>query len=251
MGADVSESEANRLHIRRGAWPLKAIELDCNHIPDAAMTLAVMALYADGTTTLRNIASWRVKETDRIAAMASRMRKLGATVESKARTSSKSRRLPRSGPRAASTPMTTTVLPCASRWRPSTRPACRCALKTPSAWPRPSRTTLKRCSRSVGPRQTAENSGHLRRRPHRLGQGHAWLRKSPSAWATTFWTPARCTASPRLAAQPRRHRPGLANEPALARLRPSLPIRFEDQPHLPGRARCERPAIRTEVQPGA
>ena len=60
---------------------LKAIELDCNHIPDAAMTLAVAALFADGTTTLRNIASWRVKETDRIAAMATELRKAGATVE--------------------------------------------------------------------------------------------------------------------------------------------------------------------------
>ncbi|MFA5826154.1 MAG: bifunctional 3-phosphoshikimate 1-carboxyvinyltransferase/cytidylate kinase [Gallionellaceae bacterium] len=60
---------------------LKAIELDCNHIPDAAMTLAVAALFADGTTTLRNIASWRVKETDRIAAMAIELRKVGATVE--------------------------------------------------------------------------------------------------------------------------------------------------------------------------
>jgi 3-phosphoshikimate 1-carboxyvinyltransferase len=79
MGAQV-ESGPNWLHIRRGAWPLKAIELDCNHIPDAAMTLAVMALYADGTTTLRNIASWRVKETDRIAAMANELRKLGASV---------------------------------------------------------------------------------------------------------------------------------------------------------------------------
>ena len=80
MGAEV-ESGPNWLRIRRGAWPLKAIDLDCNHIPDAAMTLAVMALYADGTTTLRNIASWRVKETDRIAAMATELRKLGATVE--------------------------------------------------------------------------------------------------------------------------------------------------------------------------
>lgn len=80
MGAEIS-GEANRLHICRGAWPLKAIDLDCNHIPDAAMTLAVMALYANGTTTLRNIASWRVKETDRIAAMATECRKLGAMVE--------------------------------------------------------------------------------------------------------------------------------------------------------------------------
>ena len=80
MGA-VVHAEPNALEIRRGAWPLKAIDLDCNHIPDAAMTLAVMALYADGPSTLRNIASWRVKETDRIAAMACELRKLGATVE--------------------------------------------------------------------------------------------------------------------------------------------------------------------------
>src|SRR4030067_1015175 len=57
---------------------LKAINLDCHHIPDAAMTLAVVALFADGTTTLRNIASWRVKETDRIAAMGTSLRKGGA-----------------------------------------------------------------------------------------------------------------------------------------------------------------------------
>lgn len=80
MGARVA-STPNSLRISRGAWPLKAIDLDCNHIPDAAMTLAVMALYADGTTTLRNIASWRVKETDRIAAMACELQKFGAMVE--------------------------------------------------------------------------------------------------------------------------------------------------------------------------
>jgi 3-phosphoshikimate 1-carboxyvinyltransferase len=80
MGAKI-DSSPNSLKITRGAWPLKAIDLDCNHIPDAAMTLAVMALYADGPTTLRNIASWRVKETDRIAAMACELRKLGAEVE--------------------------------------------------------------------------------------------------------------------------------------------------------------------------
>lgn len=80
MGALV-DSGPNWLEIRRGAWPLKAIDLDANHIPDAAMTLAVMALYADGPTTLRNIASWRVKETDRIDAMANELSKLGATVE--------------------------------------------------------------------------------------------------------------------------------------------------------------------------
>ncbi len=64
-----------------GSGKLKAIDLDCNHIPDAAMTLAVAALFADGTTTLRNIASWRVKETDRIKAIATELRKVGATVE--------------------------------------------------------------------------------------------------------------------------------------------------------------------------
>ncbi|HEX8987745.1 MAG TPA: bifunctional 3-phosphoshikimate 1-carboxyvinyltransferase/cytidylate kinase [Rhodocyclaceae bacterium] len=60
---------------------LKAFDLDLNHIPDAAMTLAVAALFADGPCTLRNIGSWRVKETDRIAAMATELRKLGAAVE--------------------------------------------------------------------------------------------------------------------------------------------------------------------------
>ena len=79
MGANVATG-AGWLEVKRGAWPLTAIDLDCNHIPDAAMTLAVMALYATGTTRLTNIASWRVKETDRIAAMAAELRKLGATV---------------------------------------------------------------------------------------------------------------------------------------------------------------------------
>ena len=60
---------------------LRAIEADMNHIPDAAMTLAVVALFAEGTTRLTNIGSWRVKETDRIAAMATELRKLGATVD--------------------------------------------------------------------------------------------------------------------------------------------------------------------------
>ncbi|HEX5683724.1 MAG TPA: bifunctional 3-phosphoshikimate 1-carboxyvinyltransferase/cytidylate kinase [Ideonella sp.] len=79
MGAQI-EGGPGWLEVRRGAWPLKAFTLDCNHIPDAAMTLAVMALYADGPTRLTGIASWRVKETDRIAAMAAELRKLGATV---------------------------------------------------------------------------------------------------------------------------------------------------------------------------
>jgi 3-phosphoshikimate 1-carboxyvinyltransferase len=64
-----------------GRAPLRAFDLDLNHIPDAAMTAAVLALFADGPCTLRNIASWRVKETDRIAAMAKELGKLGAGVE--------------------------------------------------------------------------------------------------------------------------------------------------------------------------
>lgn len=81
MGAEVTMGE-NWIEARAPhSGKLKAIELDCNHIPDAAMTLAVAALFADGTTILRNIASWRVKETDRIAAMATELRKVGATVE--------------------------------------------------------------------------------------------------------------------------------------------------------------------------
>ena len=60
---------------------LTAIDADFNHIPDAAMTIAILALFAEGTSVLRNIASWRVKETDRIAAMATELRKLGASVE--------------------------------------------------------------------------------------------------------------------------------------------------------------------------
>jgi 3-phosphoshikimate 1-carboxyvinyltransferase len=60
---------------------LKAIDADLNHIPDAAMTAAVLALFADGPSVLRNIGTWRVKETDRLVAMATELRKLGATVE--------------------------------------------------------------------------------------------------------------------------------------------------------------------------
>ena len=80
MGAQVTMGP-NWIEARAPATGrLKAIDLDCNHIPDAAMTLAVAALFAEGTTRLSNIASWRVKDTDRIAAMATELRKLGATV---------------------------------------------------------------------------------------------------------------------------------------------------------------------------
>lgn len=78
MGDNWIEASAGA---RNGEAKLRAIDLDCNHIPDAAMTLAVTALFAESTTTLRNIASWRLKETDRLAAMATELRKLGAIVE--------------------------------------------------------------------------------------------------------------------------------------------------------------------------
>jgi len=79
MGENWIEAAAAPEAARRGK--LKAIDADFNHIPDAAMTAAIAALFADGASTLRNIGSWRVKETDRIAAMAAELGKLGAQVE--------------------------------------------------------------------------------------------------------------------------------------------------------------------------
>ena len=80
MGAQVSLFD-DAIEVKSGEAKLRPIDMDLNHIPDAAMTAAVMALFADGTSRLRNIASWRVKETDRLAAMATELRKLGARVE--------------------------------------------------------------------------------------------------------------------------------------------------------------------------
>ncbi len=78
MGAEIQILEGSIKASK--ASSLQAINLDCNHIPDAAMTLAVLALFAKGTTKLHNIGSWRVKETDRIKAMATELKKLGAEV---------------------------------------------------------------------------------------------------------------------------------------------------------------------------
>lgn len=80
MGTRITFGD-NWIEASAPAGKLKAIDLDCNHIPDAAMTLATAALFADGPSRLRNIASWRVKETDRLSAMATELRKLGAIVE--------------------------------------------------------------------------------------------------------------------------------------------------------------------------
>ena len=79
MGAKVSMAD-DWIEVS-GPRKLSAIDMDMNHIPDAAMTAAVLALFADGPSVIRNVASWRVKETDRIAAMATELRKLGAEVE--------------------------------------------------------------------------------------------------------------------------------------------------------------------------
>jgi len=78
MGAHVEWAD-DYVAVSRGE--LHAIDMDFNHIPDAAMTIATTALFADGTTILRNIYNWRVKETDRLSAMATELRKVGAKVE--------------------------------------------------------------------------------------------------------------------------------------------------------------------------
>ncbi|MCA1896700.1 3-phosphoshikimate 1-carboxyvinyltransferase [Shewanella putrefaciens] len=78
MGADIEWGDD--YIIARGS-PLTAVNLDMNHIPDAAMTIATAALFAKGTTVIRNIYNWRIKETDRLAAMATELRKVGAEVE--------------------------------------------------------------------------------------------------------------------------------------------------------------------------
>ena len=80
MGATVSLFE-NAIEVKNETRKIRPVDMDLNHIPDAAMTAAVLALFAGGPSTLRNIGSWRVKETDRIAAMAAELRKLGAQVD--------------------------------------------------------------------------------------------------------------------------------------------------------------------------
>ena len=78
MGAEIEWGD-DYVIARKGE--LKAVDLDFNHIPDAAMTIATTALFAEGTTAIRNVYNWRVKETDRLAAMATELRKVGAIVE--------------------------------------------------------------------------------------------------------------------------------------------------------------------------
>ncbi len=194
MGARI-DSGPNWLRVQRGVWPLNAIDLDCNHIPDAAMTLAVMALYANGTTTLRNIASWRVKETDRIAAMAIGLRKLGAQVEEGADfISITPPRACRHGNPQAFTPMTTIASPCVFHWQRLTRVKFRFALKTRNALRRPSPITLKHCLPFRLLRQRIFPCFAWTVLPPQAKA--PWLRIWPKNWATTFWIPAPCTGSP-------------------------------------------------------
>ncbi|MGB0895492.1 MAG: 3-phosphoshikimate 1-carboxyvinyltransferase [Parashewanella sp.] len=77
MGASI---ECGDSYIRVSQSKLRAVDLDLNHIPDAAMTIATTALFAKGTTTIRNIYNWRIKETDRLSAMATELSKVGAKV---------------------------------------------------------------------------------------------------------------------------------------------------------------------------
>ena len=83
MGAKITSGEdwIEVAGVKNASGKLNGITIDCTEIPDAAMTLAVAALLAEGPTRLNNIASWRVKETDRISAMATELRKVGAIVE--------------------------------------------------------------------------------------------------------------------------------------------------------------------------
>lgn len=77
MGAQIEWGDD---YIASSRGELRAVDLDFNHIPDAAMTIATAALFAQGTTAIRNVYNWRVKETDRLAAMATELRKVGASV---------------------------------------------------------------------------------------------------------------------------------------------------------------------------
>jgi len=78
MGAKI-EYKSDSIQVSR-ASSLKGLEIDCIEIPDAAMTLAIMAVFADKPTKLKNIGSWRVKETDRILAMDNELTKMGVEV---------------------------------------------------------------------------------------------------------------------------------------------------------------------------
>ena len=212
---------ANCLQIRPRRLALKAIDLDCNHIPDAAMTLAVMALYADGTTTLRNIESWRVKETDRIAAMACELRKLGASVE-EGGLHPASRRWPRPlarlDPHLRRPPGRDVLL--ARRLQPGAaagaHPDPKCVAKTFPDYFEALFSVVRR---------PATRPGDLRRRPHRIRQGHARQPgATPGLPAAGFGRAYRVTALA-AAGRPRAR----CRTRGARRDRRRLPVSFEDE----------------------
>ena len=185
MGAHI-EGGPGWVEVKRGAWPLKAISLDCNHIPDAAMTLAAMALYADGPVHLTGIASWRVKETDRIAAMAAELRKVGATVVEGAglhhRHGASAGRLARRRhphlrrPPHGHVPVAGRLQPAGAHGRPGLAHAGAGAHPRPALrgqdLPRLLRGPVRR-----GAGRRGRHPGDHHRRPHRVRQGHAGVQR--------------------------------------------------------------------------
>ena len=162
---------------RSGTGPTGALDrpstCDCNHIPDAAMTLAVMALYANGTThpaqhrQLARQGNRPHRRHDHRAAQVRRHRRGRPRLPAR-HAASRRRRLAR---RQRSTPTTTTAWRCACRWPRSIRRDCRCASTIRSASPRPIRTISKICSPWCRP-PLSRHSGDLRRWADRIGQGH-------------------------------------------------------------------------------
>ena len=81
MGASVVWNEHSITVSGPSDGRLRGMDKDCNDIPDAAMTLAVVALFAEGPTAIRNVYNWRLKETERMKAIVAELGKLGARVE--------------------------------------------------------------------------------------------------------------------------------------------------------------------------
>lgn len=83
MGCEVRR-DAEAVEVRAAPGALRGIDVDMNTMPDAALTLAVVALFAQGTTRIRNVANLRIKETDRLSALEQELRKLGARAKADA-----------------------------------------------------------------------------------------------------------------------------------------------------------------------
>ena len=237
------------LEVRRGAWPLKAIDLDCNHIPDAAMTLAVMALYADGRT--------RLTQHRQLARQGNRPHRRDGR-----------RSCASSAPRSVEGADFIEVEPPASPggWRRAALrtyddhrmamclslaafnplPAARAGAHPRSALRRQDLSRLLRDPVRRGGHRHQRHPGDHDRRPDRLGQGHAGRPTSPHAWATTTSTRARCTASPRWPRCGAASRP--TTRPSAGRaLAGTLPLRFEGEPGAARRRRRDATRLRPEA----